>query len=82
MNISIAVVIFLLTVFASISLNGIMRNIAKNNRWLIDIPDKNRKFHLNSYQAGRVFVSVKISLRHMYYTLSNTLNTLRPLLVF
>ncbi len=46
MNISIAVVIFLLTVFASISLNGIMRNIAKNNRWLIDIPDKNRKFHL------------------------------------
>ena len=41
MNISIAVVIFLLTVFASISLNGIMRNIAKNNRWLIDIPDKN-----------------------------------------
>ena len=23
-----------------------MRNIAKNNRWLIDIPDKNRKFHL------------------------------------
>ena len=44
MDISIAVVVFLLTIFGSISLNGLLRNIAREKNWLIDIPNKSRKF--------------------------------------
>ena len=45
MDVSIAVVVFLLTIFGSISLNGLLRNIAREKNWLIDIPNKSRKFH-------------------------------------
>ncbi len=45
MDISIAVVVFLLTIFGSISLNGLLRNIAREKNWLIDIPNRSRKFH-------------------------------------
>ena len=45
MDVSIAVVVFLLTIFGSISLNGLLRNIAREKNWLIDIPNRSRKFH-------------------------------------
>ncbi len=45
MDVSIAVVVFLLTIFGSISFNGMLRNIAREKNWLIDIPNKSRKFH-------------------------------------
>ena len=45
MDVSIAVVVFLLTIFGSISFNGMLRNIAREKKWLIDIPNKSRKFH-------------------------------------
>lgn len=45
MDVSIAVVVFLLTIFGSISLNGMLRNIARKKNWLIDIPNRSRKFH-------------------------------------
>jgi UDP-GlcNAc:undecaprenyl-phosphate GlcNAc-1-phosphate transferase len=45
MDVSIAVVVFLLTIFGSISLNGLLRNIAREKKWLIDIPNRSRKFH-------------------------------------
>ena len=37
--------ILLLAFFASVSFNGFFRSIAKKNNFLIDIPDKSRKFH-------------------------------------
>ena len=42
---SLAISIFLLAFFASITFNGFFRNVAKNNNILIDIPDKSRHFH-------------------------------------
>tara|TARA_Y100000768_G_scaffold345102_1_gene291807 strand:+ start:1418 stop:2812 length:1395 start_codon:yes stop_codon:yes gene_type:complete len=42
---SLAISIFLLAFFSSIVFNGFFRNIAKNNDFLIDIPDKSRHFH-------------------------------------
>ena len=42
---SLAISIFMLAFFASITLNGFFRNVAKNNNFLIDIPDKSRHFH-------------------------------------
>jgi len=42
---SIAVTLLFLSFFASVVLTGYFRNIAISNRFLIDIPDKSRKFH-------------------------------------
>ena len=48
MSNSLAISVFLLAFFASVTFNGFFRNIAKNNKILIDIPDKSRKFHLRA----------------------------------
>ena len=48
MSNSLAISVFLLAFFASITFNGFFRNIAKNNKILIDIPDKSRKFHFRA----------------------------------
>tara|TARA_A100001035_G_scaffold147318_1_gene115804 strand:+ start:597 stop:1979 length:1383 start_codon:yes stop_codon:yes gene_type:complete len=40
--------ILLLAFFASVSFNGFFRSIAKKNNFLIDIPDKSRKFHFRA----------------------------------
>tara|TARA_B100001173_G_C15999081_1_gene552607 strand:+ start:297 stop:1658 length:1362 start_codon:yes stop_codon:yes gene_type:complete len=45
---SLAISILLLAFFASISFNGFFRNVAKKNNFLIDIPDKSRKFHFRA----------------------------------
>ena len=42
---SLAISIFMLAFFASITFNGFFRNVAKSNNFLIDIPDKSRHFH-------------------------------------
>ena len=42
---SLAISVFLLAFFASITFNGFFRTIARNNNFLIDIPDKSRHFH-------------------------------------
>jgi UDP-GlcNAc:undecaprenyl-phosphate/decaprenyl-phosphate GlcNAc-1-phosphate transferase len=42
---SIAVTLLFLSFFASVVLTGYLRNIARANKFLIDIPDKSRKFH-------------------------------------
>ena len=42
---SIAVTLLFLSFFASVVLTGYLRNIARANKLLIDIPDKSRKFH-------------------------------------
>ncbi len=48
MLISLALSILLLAFFASITFNGFFRAIAKKNNFLIDIPDKSRKFHFRA----------------------------------
>ena len=45
---SLALSILLLAFFASITFNGFFRAIAKKNNFLIDIPDKSRKFHFRA----------------------------------
>ena len=42
---SIAVTLLFLSFFASVVLTGFFRNVARTNNFLIDIPDKSRKFH-------------------------------------
>ena len=45
---SLALSILLLAFFASITFNGFFRTIAKKYNFLIDIPDKSRKFHFRA----------------------------------
>jgi len=42
---SIAVTLLFLSFFASVVFTGYFRNISRSNNFLIDIPDKSRKFH-------------------------------------
>lgn len=42
---SIAVTLLFLSFFAAVVFTGLLRNIAKQRNWLIDIPNKSRKFH-------------------------------------
>ena len=42
---SIAVTLLFLSFFASVVFTGYFRNFARTNNFLIDIPDKSRKFH-------------------------------------
>ena len=42
---SIAVTLLFLSFFASVVFTGYFRNFARVNNFLIDIPDKSRKFH-------------------------------------
>ena len=42
---SIAVTLLFLSFFASVVFTGYFRNLARANKFLIDIPDKSRKFH-------------------------------------
>ena len=48
METSLTLSILFLSFFASITFNGLFRNIAKKRKILIDIPDKSRKFHFRS----------------------------------
>ena len=45
MSISIIIDFLIISIIASFSINLILRNLAKRNKILIDIPDKSRKFH-------------------------------------
>ena len=45
MNTISILVLFLISVLASFFTNAIFRSVAKKNKILIDLPDKNRKFH-------------------------------------
>ena len=44
----LALSILLFAFFASVSFNGFFSSIAKKNNFLIDIPDKSRKFHFRA----------------------------------
>jgi hypothetical protein len=64
MSNSLAISIFLLAFFASITFNGFFRNIAKKKNILIDIPDKSRKFHFRETPLTGgigIFFSILIS---------------------
>ena len=45
MNTSTIFVLFLISMISSFFTNAVFRSIAKKNKILIDLPDKNRKFH-------------------------------------
>ena len=72
--------ILLLSVLVSVAINGLLRNIAKKNNILIDLPDKSRKFHKRPTPLSGglgIFISIMISAK-IYIDL-NDLNGYIPL---
>jgi UDP-GlcNAc:undecaprenyl-phosphate GlcNAc-1-phosphate transferase len=45
MSINLIIDFLIISIIASFAINAILRNLAKKNQILIDIPDKSRKFH-------------------------------------
>ena len=64
---SIAVTLLFLSFFASVVLTGYLRNIARANNLLIDIPDKSRKFHFRPTPLiGGISIHASILLSSLF----------------
>ena len=72
--------ILLLSIFTSIAINGILRDIAKRNRILIDLPDRSRKFHKRPTPlTGGLGIFISIMLSAKIYIDLNNLNGSMPI---
>ena len=72
--------ILLLSIFTSIAINGILRDIAKRNRILIDLPDRSRKFHKRPTPlTGGLSIFISIVLSAKIYIDLNDLNGSIPI---
>ena len=45
MEITIIIDYLIISIVASVAINSILRNYAKTNNILVDLPDRSRKFH-------------------------------------
>ena len=45
MDLHLIIDFLIISILASFAINMILRNVAKNNNLLVDLPDKSRKFH-------------------------------------
>ncbi|MDB9908771.1 undecaprenyl/decaprenyl-phosphate alpha-N-acetylglucosaminyl 1-phosphate transferase [Gammaproteobacteria bacterium] len=64
---SIAVTLLFLSFFASVVITGYLRNIARANNILIDIPDKSRKFHFRPTPlVGGISIHVSMLLSSIF----------------
>ena len=64
---SISVTLLFLSFFASIVITGYLRNIARANNILIDIPDKSRKFHFRPTPlVGGISIHVSMLLSSIF----------------
>ena len=45
MELNIIISYLIISIMASLAINSVLRNFAKQNNILVDIPDRSRKFH-------------------------------------
>ena len=48
MDLHLIIDFLIISILASFAINMILRNVAKNNNLLVDLPDKSRKFHIRA----------------------------------
>ena len=80
MNINIILDYLIISAMVSLGINLIARNVAKTNNVLVDLPDRNRKFHKRPTPLTgglSIFISLLISAK-LYIDL-NELNGFIPL---
>ena len=69
----------IISIIASIAINTILRNFARNNNFLIDIPDRSRKFHKNATPVtGGLGIIVALLISGKIYFDLNNLNDYVP----
>jgi UDP-GlcNAc:undecaprenyl-phosphate GlcNAc-1-phosphate transferase len=79
-NINILVDYLILSGFASLGVNYIVRNIARNNNVLVDLPDKSRKFHKRPTPlTGGIAIFFSLLISGKIYIDINDLNDFIPL---
>ena len=80
MNINILVDYLILSGFASLGINYIIRNIARNYNVLVDLPDKSRKFHKRPTPlTGGIAIFFSLLISGKIYIDINDLNDFIPL---
>jgi len=79
-NINILVDYLILSGFASLGINYIVRNIARNYNVLVDLPDKSRKFHKRPTPlTGGIAIFFSLLISGKIYIDINDLNDFIPL---
>ena len=80
MNTNILVDYLILSGFASLGINYIIRNIARNYNVLVDFPDKSRKFHKRPTPVtGGIAIFISLLISGKIYIDINDLNDFIPL---
>ena len=79
MEITIIVDYLIISIIASVAINSILRNYAKTNNILVDIPDRSRKFHKRPTPlTGGTGIFIAIILSGKLYIDLNNLNGYVP----
>ena len=72
--------ILLLSIFTSMAINGILRGLSKRYKFLIDLPDRSRKFHKRPTPlTGGLGIFISILLSAKIYIDLNDLNGFVPI---
>ena len=83
MNLNIIIDYLILSIIASFAINMILRNIAKSNKILVDIPDKSRKFHKRATPlTGGVSIIIAALISGKLYVDFNGLSGYVPIFTF
>ena len=79
MEITIIIDYLIISIIASVAINSILRNYAKTNNILVDIPDRSRKFHKRPTPlTGGIGIFISIILSGKLYIDLNNLNGYIP----
>jgi UDP-GlcNAc:undecaprenyl-phosphate GlcNAc-1-phosphate transferase len=79
MEISIIIDYLIISIIASVAINSILRNYAKTNNILVDIPDRSRKFHKRPTPlTGGIGIFIALILSGKFYIDLNDLNGYVP----
>jgi UDP-GlcNAc:undecaprenyl-phosphate/decaprenyl-phosphate GlcNAc-1-phosphate transferase len=79
MEITIIIDYLIISIIASVAINSVLRNYAKTNKVLVDIPDRSRKFHKRPTPlTGGIGIFISIMLSGKLYIDLNNLNGYIP----
>ena len=79
MEISYIIDYLIISIIASIAINLVLRNFAKQNNFLVDLPDRSRKFHSRPTPlTGGLGILVSLLVSSKLYIDLNNLNGYVP----
>ena len=80
MDLHLIIDFLIISILASFAINMILRNVAKNNNLLVDLPDKSRKFHKRPTPlTGGIAIFISLLISGKIYIDLNELNDFIPL---